>query len=276
MNTERFNIILIVPAVAFTLIFCLSPFIYMLLCAVSRTPDFLLPAKSFGFTLSHFYAAITSESLHFLAFLRNSVIISSISAIISVFCASLAAYAVTRLPWPGKRLFMLVVLALSMFPAVSLIGYLFELMSDLGWINTYLALIFPYVAWTLPLSLWILVSYFAQMPRELDKAALIDGCTRLQLLFRIIFPVAAPGIFSTMLLAFIFAFNEFLFALMLTTDYSARTVPVGIALFEGLHGQLPWGEIMAAAGVSILPVILLTLVFQRRIIQGLMQGAVKE
>lgn len=276
MNTGRSNIILVLAAVAFTLIFCLSPFIYMLLCAVSRAPDFLLPAKSFGFTLSHLFAVVTSESLHFLAFLRNSLIISSVSAIISVFCASLAAYAVTRLPWPGKRLFMLVVLALSMFPAVSLIGYLFELMSDLGWINTYLALVFPYVSWTLPLSLWILVSYFAQLPRELDRAALIDGCTRLQLLFRIIFPVAAPGIFSTMLLAFIFAFNEFLFALMLTTDYSARTVPVGIALFEGLHGQLPWGEIMAAAGVSILPVILLILVFQRRIIQGLMQGAVKE
>ena len=276
MNTGRSNIILVLAAVAFTLIFCLSPFIYMLLCAVSRAPDFLLPAKSFGFTLSHLFTVVTSESLHFLAFLRNSLIISSISAIISVFCASLAAYAVTRLPWPGKRLFMLVVLALSMFPAVSLIGYLFELMSDLGWINTYLALVFPYVSWTLPLSLWILVSYFEQLPRELDRAALIDGCTRLQLLFRIIFPVAAPGIFSTMLLAFIFAFNEFLFALMLTTDYTARTVPVGIALFEGLHGQLPWGEIMAAAGVSILPVILLILVFQRRIIQGLMQGAVKE
>ena len=276
MNFSRSKIILIVPAVAFTLIFCLSPFVYMLLCALSRAPDFLLPEKSFGFTLSHFYAVTTAESLHFLAFLRNSLIISSLSAIVSVFCASLAAYAVTRLPWPGKRLFMLVVLALSMFPAVSVIGYLFELMSAVGWINTYPALIFPYVAWTLPLSLWILVSYFAQLPHELDRAALIDGCTRLQLLFRIIFPVAAPGIFSTLLLAFIFAFNEFLFALMLTTDHSARTVPVGIALFEGLHGQIPWGEIMAAAGVSILPVLVLTLIFQRRIIQGLMQGAVKE
>ena len=276
MNFSRSKIILIVPAVAFTLIFCLSPFVYMLLCALSRAPDFLLPEKSFGFTLSHFYAVTTTESLHFLAFLRNSLIISSLSAIVSVFCASLAAYAVTRLPWPGKRLFMLVVLALSMFPAVSVIGYLFELMSAVGWINTYPALIFPYVAWTLPLSLWILVSYFAQLPHELDRAALIDGCTRLQLLFRIIFPVAAPGIFSTLLLAFIFAFNEFLFALMLTTDHSARTVPVGIALFEGLHGQIPWGEIMAAAGVSILPVLVLTLIFQRRIIQGLMQGAVKE
>jgi multiple sugar transport system permease protein len=163
-----------------------------------------------------------------------------------------------------------------MFPAISMISYLFKVMSALGWINTYLALIFPYVAWTLPLSLWILVSYFVQVPRDLDKAALIDGCTRMQVLLKVIFPVAAPGIFSTLLLAFIFTFNEFLFALILTIDHSSRTIPVGVALFEGLHGQLPWGEIMAAAGVSIIPVVALTLAFQRYIIQGLTQGAVKE
>jgi multiple sugar transport system permease protein len=276
MSAERSRKTLIALSTGFTLVFCLSPFLYMILTAVSRAPDFLLPEKIFEPTLSHFFAVTTSESLHFLAFLRNSLLISIISAAISVFSASLAAYAVTRMSWRGKRLFMACVLALSMFPAISLISYLFKLMSALGWINTYPALILPYVAWTLPLSLWILVSYFAQVPRELDKAALIDGCTRLQVLIRIIFPVAAPGIFSTLLLAFIFAFNEFLFALMLTTDHSARTIPVGISLFEGLHGQLPYGEIMAAASVSIIPVVILTLVFQRRIIQGLTQGAVKE
>jgi multiple sugar transport system permease protein len=155
------------------------------------------------------------------------------------------------------------------------VGYLFKLMTALGWINTYPALIFPYVAWTLPLSLWILVSYFSRIPRDLDRAGLIDGCSRLQILFKIIFPVAAPGIFATLLLAFIFAFNEFLFALMLTTDRAARTIPVGIALFEGLHGQIPWGEIMAAATLATLPVVALALIFQRRIIQGLTRGAVK-
>jgi len=276
MNTEVVKKTFMVGAAGFAIIFCLSPFIYMILTAVSRSPDFFLPGQTVGLTFAHFIAVATSQSLHFFAYLRNSLIISIASAGISVFCASLAAYAVTRLPWPGKRIFMVFVLALSMFPAISLISYLFKMMSALGWINTYLALIFPYVAWTLPLSLWILVSYFAQVPRELDKAALIDGCNRLQVLLRIIFPVAAPGIFSTLLLAFIFAFNEFLFALMLTTDHSSRTIPVGIALFEGLYGQLPWGEIMAAATVSIIPVVILTLVFQRRIIQGLTQGAVKE
>jgi multiple sugar transport system permease protein len=142
-------------------------------------------------------------------------------------------------------------------------------------INTWPALILPYIAWVLPLSLWILVSYFAQIPRDLDRAALMDGCSRWQTLTRVILPVAAPGIFSTLLLAFIFAFNEFMFALMLTTDHQARTIPVGIALFQGLHGQIPWGRIMAASVFTSLPVIALTLFFQRRIIQGLTRGAVK-
>ena len=148
-------------------------------------------------------------------------------------------------------------------------------MAALGWINSYPALVLPYIAWILPLSLWILTSYFARIPADLDRAALIDGCSRLAVLRKVILPVAAPGIFSTALLAFILAFNEFLFALMLSTDHAARTVPVGIALFQGLHGEIPWGVVMAASTLTTLPVILLTLVFQRRIVQGLTRGAVK-
>jgi multiple sugar transport system permease protein len=119
------------------------------------------------------------------------------------------------------------------------------------------------------------VSYFSQIPEDLDKAGLMDGCSRLRILIKIIFPVAAPGVFSAGLLAFVVAFNEFLFALMLTTDYTARTVPVGIALFQGLHGETPWGEIMAAATITTIPVVIITLVFQRRIIHGLTRGAIK-
>jgi multiple sugar transport system permease protein len=275
MTEEQSKSILVALGAVLTVVFCLSPFFYMALTSLSRHPDFLLPDKLFGITFSNFLSVICSDSVHFMAFLRNSLIISAASAVISVLIASLAAYAVTRLPVPGKIFLMFLILSVSMFPPVSLVSYLFKLMSVLGWVNTYQALVFPYAAWTLPLSLWILVSYFAQVPRDLDKAGLIDGCSRLQILIKVIFPVAAPGIFSTMLLAFIFAFNEFLFALMLTTDHSARTIPVGIALFEGLHGQIPWGEIMAAATITTIPVVILTLVFQRRIIQGLTRGAVK-
>jgi multiple sugar transport system permease protein len=275
INEEQTKKILVGAGALFTIIFCLSPFIYMLLTALSRHEDFLRPGTPYIATFSHIRTVLTSQSIHFLTHLRNSVIVSLASACMAVFTASLAAYAVTRLTFPLKRFLMLLVLALSMFPEVSLIGYLFTIMSSLGWINTLQALVFPYVAWTLPLSLWILVSYFTQIPEDLDRAGLVDGCSRLRVLLRIIFPVAAPGIFSTGLLAFIVAFNEFLFALMLTTDYTARTVPVGIALFQGLHGETPWGEIMAAATVTTVPVVLITLVFQAKIIHGLTRGAIK-
>ena len=256
-------------------IFSLGPILYMALTAASVRPDFLSPDAGFTLTAAHFVSVLRTTSLHFPDYLRNSLIVSGLSAVICVGIASPAAYAITRLPLPGRILFLLGILAVSMFPPVSMVSYLFQVMGTLGWINTYPALVLPYIAWILPLSLWILTSYFAQVPADLDRAALIDGCSRLAILRKVVFPVAAPGIFSTALLAFIFAFNEFLFALMLTTDHAARTVPVGIALFEGLHGEIPWGVVMAASVLTTVPVVLLTLVFQRRIIQGLTRGAVK-
>lgn len=255
--------------------FCLAPIVFMALTAVSRRPDFLSPGAGFDFTAAHLAGVLTAESLHFPRILLNSVVVSGASAFLCVAAAAPAAYAVTRLALPGGLFFLIVLLAASMFPPVCLAGYLFRFASALGWINTWRALILPYAAWILPLSLWILTSYFARVPRELDRAALVDGCGRLQALRKVIFPAAGPGIFSTALLAFIFAFNELLFALLLTTDYNARTVPVGIALFEGLHGEIPWGEIMAASAITAVPVIVLTLLFQRRIVQGLTRGAVK-
>jgi len=272
---ERIKKLVVGAGAVFTLLFCLSPFFYMILTALSRHTDFLRPETHYVVTFSHIHTVLTSQSIHFPAHLRNSVVVSLASAGVAVFTASLAAYAVTRLAFPLKTFFMLFVLALSMFPEISLVGYLFTIMSGLGWINTLQTLVFPYVAWTLPLCLWILVSYFSQIPEDLDRAGLMDGCSRFGVLRKIIFPVAAPGVFSTGLLAFIVAFNEFLFALMLTTDHSARTVPVGIALFQGLHGETPWGEIMAAATVTTIPVVLVALIFQRRIMRGLTRGAVK-
>ncbi len=275
MKEETLRKTLLGCGAAAMLIFCLAPFIYMLLTALAAEPDFLLPQKSFEATFDNFRAVLGTPSVHLLAYLRNSLIIAAVSAVSSVFLAALAAYAITRLPLPGKAAVLFGVLGISMFPPVSLISYLFKLMSALGWINTYMALIPPYIAWTMPISLWILVSYFSRIPRELDRSGRIDGASRLQILTRIILPVAAPGVFSTLLLAFIFTFNEFLFALMLTVDESARTIPVAIAMFQGLHGRIPWGQIMAAAAVATLPVVLLTFVFQRRIVQGLTRGAVK-
>jgi len=275
MNEERLRTTIVVLGSAFMLVFFLLPFVYMAMTSVSLRPDFLSPRKGFEFTLVNYRSILTTPSLHFLDYLRNSLLVSGISAVFTVLIAGLAAYSITRLPLPGKVLILFFVLAVSMFPQVSLVSYLFKLMSRLGWINTYQCLVLPYIAWILPLSLWILTSYFAQMPRELDKAALVDGCTRWQILRKVIFPVAMPGLFSTALLAFIFAFNEFMFALMLTTDHHARTIPVGVALFQGLHGETPWGNIMAASTLTTIPVVILTVIFQRRIVQGLTRGAVK-
>ena len=257
------------------LVFTLSPVVYMVLTAFSRDPRLLAPGVPFQATTAHFAAVLQAEHLHLFAYLRNSLAVAALSALLCLAAAAPAAYAITRIPFRGRSAVLMLVLAVSMFPQVSLVGYLFKLMSRLGWINTYLALVFPYAALSVPLCLWILVSYFAQLPRDLDRAGLVDGCTRLQVLVKVLLPVAAPGIFSTMLLAFIFAFNEFLFALMLTTDHRAGTLPVIMAMFEGVHGQVPWGEIMAAATISTLPVAGLAVIFQRRIVQGLTRGGVK-
>lgn len=276
MNEVRLTKGLMILGAAGTLVLCLAPVAYMTAAALSRHPGFLSSAVPFTPTLAHFMTVAASGSLHFMAYLKNSILIAALSAGLSVAVAAAAAYAVTRLPFRGAAVFLFAVLAVSMFPQISLVSYLFKLMSALGWINTYPALVLPYAAWTLPLCLWLLVSYFARLPRDLDRAALVDGCSRLQVLRRVILPLAAPGLFSTFLVAFIFAFNELLFALMLTTDRAARTMPVGIAMFEGLHGELPWGEIMAAATLSTAPVVALVLAFQRRIVQGLTRGAVKQ
>lgn len=256
--------------------FCLAPFLYMLAIAFSERADFLSLHAAFVFTWRHVATVLASPSLHFTDYLANSLIVSTATAALVTGAAAPAAYALTRLPVPGKAGILLGVLAVSMFPQISLVGYLFKLLTALGLINTHAALILPYTAWTLPLTVWILTSYFDRIPRDLDEAAYLDGCGHFQVLTRIVWPLALPGLFAAFLLAFIFSFNEFLFALMFTTDYHARTVPVGIALFQGLHGELPWGAIMAAATVTILPLIVLTRLAQNHILEGLTRGAVKE
>lgn len=276
MNELRLKYFLSIMGGLFLLLFCLCPFLWMMVVSLSRNPDFLAARSSFVFTLQNYVDVLTSESVSLLQYLRNSLVVSAVSAVFATLIACLSAYAITRIRFPGRILIPVTMLAFSMFPQISIVGYLFKLMTCVGWINTYNALIFPYIALGLPLALWIMLSYFSQLSTELDKAALVDGASRFQILWKIIFPIAIPGAFSTLLLVFIYSFNEFLFALMLTVDYKARTVPVGIALFEGLHGQTPWGQIMASAVVAAVPMIILATAFQKYIIGGLMQGAVKE
>jgi len=274
VREEAIKRFLLVTGVIWLLIFSLIPFLWMVIISFSSSPDFLVRGEG-SFTLKNYIDIITIKTLHFPDYLKNSGIIAGLSALFATIIGAFAGYAVSRFRFRGRLPLIMCVLGLSMFPQISMVGYLYRMMSMLGWINTYPALILPYTAWGLPLALWMLLSYFSQIPQEIDRAALVDGASRLQILQKIILPLALPGLVSTYLLLFIFSFNEFLFALMLTTDHHARTVPVGIALFQGLHGELPWGYIMAASTISSLPVVLIVLFFQRYIIQGLTGGAVK-
>ncbi len=275
MKRKKTKIILNTAGGIFLFIFCIAPFIWMLTVSFSDHPDFLSSNMKFLFTLNNYIQVIQSNAVHLFSYLKNSLVVSAASAFFATLFASLSAYAITRLKFKGRKLIPLLLLGFSMFPQISIVGYLFKMMTELGWINTYYALIFPYITLGLPLALWIMMSQFSQLSLELDQAALVDGASRFQILQKIIFPIALPGAFSTFMLIFIYSFNEFLFALMFTIDYHTRTIPVGIALFEGLHGQIPWGYIMAASVISIIPVLLLIAFFQKYIIQGLSEGSVK-
>jgi multiple sugar transport system permease protein len=258
----------------FLLAFTLGPFIWMLWISLADRADFLITGKA-AYSLRNYYQVLTSPSLHFLDYFKNSLLISIVTTVVVTLFSSMAAYAVSRMRFPGRAFIPMLILAMSMFPQISIVGFLFDMFARVGLINHLLALILPYIAWTVPIALWINLSYFSQIPLELDKAALVDGAGRMKVLWKIIFPLALPGIFSSALLVFIACFNEFLFAVMLTIDYTAQTLPVGIALFQGLHGEMPWGNLMAASTIASVPLVILTLIFQRFIVQGLMGGALK-
>ena len=256
------------------LIFALTPFIWMIWISFTSRYDFLFTGHTV-YSLKNYITVLTDPTLHFPEFFRNSLWIASITALVVTLVSSLSAYAVSRMRFPGRIVIPVVILAMSMFPQIALVGYLFNLFSNMQLIDTRLALILPYIAWTIPIALWINMSYFAQIPLDLDRAALVDGASRSKTLFRVILPIALPGIFSSFLLVFISAFNEFLFAIMLTNSPQAQTITVGIAKFTGTHGQTPWGQVMAASVIASIPLVILTLVFQRYIVQGLAGGAVK-
>ena len=275
MKEEKIKKILLYAGAVFLFVFCIAPFIWMIIVSLNKHPDFLSNNVPFILTINNYIQVLKAKSVHLLDYLRNSIIISLAAAFFATFFASLSAYSITRMNFPGKIFIPIALLGFSMFPQISIVGYLFKMMTDFNWINKYYALILPYITLGLPLALWIMLSHFSQLSKELDEAALVDGATRFQILRKIIFPIALPGAFSTFMLIFIYSFNEFLFALMFTIDYKARTIPVGIALFEGLYGQIPWGYIMAGSVVAVIPVIILIAVFQKYIIQGLTEGSVK-
>ena len=170
--------------------------------------------------------------------------------------------------------YLLVLLAISMFPQIAIAGPVWPILDRLELLNTYQGLVVAYVALSLPLAIWILTTFFREVPVEIEEAALIDGCSRIQALYKVVLPLTAPGILTAALLVFIQAWNEFFFALIIMTDPAVQTLPVGIALFPGEY-TMPWGEIAAASTIATIPLIVLTLIFQRGIVRGLSAGAVK-
>jgi multiple sugar transport system permease protein len=221
------------------------------------------------------YASIF-ETGFFTASLRNSLGIALLATLFSVTLATLAAYAIARLSFSGKTLILSAALAVAMFPPISIIGPLFNMWRSLGLYDTWPGLIIPYMTFTLPLAIWVLAAFFREIPWDLEKAAQVDGATPFQAFRRVIVPLAAPGVFTAAILVFIFAWNDFLFAISLTSTDSARTVPASLAFFTGTSQfEEPTGSIAAAAVVVTIPIIIMVLIFQRRIVAGLTSGAVK-
>jgi len=221
------------------------------------------------------YAAVFREQ-PFGRNIANSVIVAVATVVASLTLSVGAAYALGRIRFHGRRMLLMTILGVSMFPQVAVLSGLFELIRTLGLYNDLLGLMIGYMIFTLPFTVWVLSAFMRELPRELEEAAIVDGASPLVIVVRVFLPLMEPALAATGLLAFIAAWNEFLFALTFTLTNDMRTVPVAIALISGAsQHELPWGNIMAASVIVTVPLIALVLVFQRRIVAGLTAGAVK-
>jgi multiple sugar transport system permease protein len=223
-------------------------------------------------TAANYLRAFTDQPL--LLFLFNSFMVAILSTALTLFVSVLAAYALSRLQIRGRDLILSAIIAVSTFPLVTLLVPLFEIMRALGLLNTWVALILPYTVLSLPVCTLILVSFFEGIPRDLENSAMIDGCTRLGALFKVVVPLSAPGVFTAGILAFVNAWDEFLLALSFNSNPQLRTLPVGITLYQG-EFAFPWPVISAALIVGIVPVAVLIVIFQERVVSGLTSGGIK-
>ncbi len=257
------------------IVYALIPVVWIVSLSLKQASDlndhqFIPSAVSFDN-----YRALISD-IQFPVALWNSLGIALISTLLAVVLAMFAAYAIVRLEFPGKRFVLICALSIAMFPPIAIIGPLFNIWRTIGLFDTWLGLIIPYMTFTLPLAIWTLSAFFREIPWDLDKAARVDGATPFQAFRYVIVPLAAPAVFTTAILVFIFAWNDFLFATSLTSTNNARTVPAAIAFFTGSSRfDLPVGSIAAASVVVTIPIIIVILLFQRRIVAGLTAGAVK-
>jgi multiple sugar transport system permease protein len=262
--------------IALIVIYCLAPFYWMVVSSLRRTND-IFDISFFPSPVSfENYAAVFDPAQGFVRSLLNSVIVAGTTTVLALFIGIVTAYALARLDFRFKRFVMTTIIATSMFPVVALIVPLLKLFTEIGWINTYQAMILPSLSFALPLAVWNLTAFFRQMPAELEQAAMIDGCTRGQAFRKVILPLAAPGVFTTAIIVFVISWNEFLIALTMTNRPSIQTAPVAISKFAGASQFVtPFGSQMAAGVLMTIPLVILVLVFQRRIVAGLSAGGVK-
>jgi trehalose/maltose transport system permease protein len=262
-------------AVALIVVFCLFPFYWLINVSLKTGADLsnadLVPPKP---TLDNYQSIF--ENADFTAALRNSVIITVATTALALLIGSFAAYALARLRFPRKFLLLAVVLSISTFPPIAIAAPIFKLWTDIGLYNTYPGLIIPDLTFALPLCIYILASFFREIPKELEEAALVDGATHFQAFRKVVVPLAAPGLVTAGLLTAFFVWNEFLLAITLTSSSSARPVPAAIAFFTGSQKfDIPLGTISAASVVITIPLVALVMIFQKRIVAGLTAGAVK-
>ena len=257
--------------------FCLFPFYFAIVTSLkSGTELFSTSLWPTATSLKNYIALFTVAEQPFGRHILNSLGVSFLVVIASLLLGVTAAYALGRIQFRGRGLLLLTVLAVSMFPQVAVLSGMFELMQAIGFYNHWWGLTLPYMVFTLPFTVWVLTTFIRDLPKELEEAAIMDGCTPWVIIVKVFLPVMWPALVTTGLLAFIAAWNEFMFALTFVLDNNDRTVPVSISLISGADKyEIPWGKIMAASVLVTLPLIVLVLAFQRKIVGGLTSGAVK-
>ena len=251
------------------------PFYYAILTSLkSGTAIFHVNYFPVDFSLQNFVTVMSGRS--FVRSVFNSVVVAGGTVLLALLLAVTASYALSRVRFRGRGLLLMTILAVSMFPQIAVLAGLFELIRFIGAYNTPWALILSYTIFTLPFTVWVLTTFMRDLPIEIEEAAIVDGATPWIIVTKVFMPLLWPALVTTGLLAFIGAWNEFLFALTFTIDETMRTVPVAIALLSGASEQeIPWGSIMAASVIVTVPLVLLVLVFQRKIVAGLTAGGVK-
>ncbi len=277
MNRNPVGVAVLYVLAIIVSVFSVFPFVYAISTSLKTGSDLfnssLWPTNG---SLANYVSLFTVAEQPFGRHLLNSIMVSTTVVALSVFLGVTAAYALGRINFKGKGLLLITVLAVSMFPQVAVLAGMFEMIRAIGMYNRALGLVLPYMIFTLPFTVWVLTTFMKQLPKELEEAAIMDGCGPWRIIFEVFMPLLWPALVSTGLLAFIAAWNEFLFALTFVIDNNERTVPVSISLISGASAyEIPWGKIMAASVVVTLPLIALVLIFQRKIVSGLTAGAVK-